>query len=63
MESGFNRTASVVDGADFAQGCGNVVNNGDWTKESHGSEGRVGYFDHIIDMFKDAGMTSNMPRG
>ena len=32
------------------------VNNGDWTVEAHGQEGRLANFDFVIDLFKAAGM-------
>ena len=57
VDNGFSRSGSAYDGADFAQGCGNLVFNGDWTVEAHGSEGRLAHFDSIIEMFKAAGMS------
>ena len=47
-------------GQDFAQGCGNVVNNGAWGYTSHGEKGRLRYFDQIIGIFKNSGMTADM---
>jgi hypothetical protein len=62
VDSGFNRSKSVVDGADFAQGCGNMVNKGGWTYEAHGSDFRVGYFDEIISLFKEHGMKAGVDK-
>ena len=56
VDNNFDRAASAYDGADFATGCGNIVNNGAWTSTAHGIAGRVGYFDTIIDKLKTAGM-------
>lgn len=61
VANGFNLTASTYDGADFANGCGNVVNNGLWTATAHGHAGRVAYFNDIISMFTAAGMTAPSP--
>ena len=58
VAGGFQRPTSAVDGADFAEGCGNVVNNGLWTAPAHGQAGRLANFDSIIEMFLAAGMTA-----
>ncbi|EOD05101.1 hypothetical protein EMIHUDRAFT_453682 [Emiliania huxleyi CCMP1516] len=48
VESGFNRAASVVAGADFASGTGGVVNNGYWGATPAENAGRLSNFDFII---------------
>ena len=58
IANGFDRSSSSYAGADFAQGCGNMVNNGDWTSTSHGETGRLANFDGIIALFKAAGMAA-----
>ena len=60
VNNGFDRASAKYEGADFAQGCGNVVNNGWWTSTSHGEEGRLQNFDEIVKMFTAAGMTASM---
>ena len=60
VDLGFDRKDATYDGADFAEGCGNVVNNGLWTAKAHGSDGRVAYFDKIIGEFKEAGMRADV---
>ena len=56
ISHGFDRSTSSYGGADFAEGCGNIVNNGDWTSISHGHAGRLSNFDAIIAMFRAANM-------
>uniref|UniRef100_A0A6V2VRI7 Glycoside hydrolase family 19 catalytic domain-containing protein n=1 Tax=Emiliania huxleyi TaxID=2903 RepID=A0A6V2VRI7_EMIHU len=63
VESGFDRSASVVAGADFAAGTGGVVNNGYWSARPHGHNERLRYFDFIVAQLKAAGMqTVGIPR-
>lgn len=56
VDSDFQRSASIVSGADFAAGTGGVVNNGWWSSTPHENTKRVSNFDNIINIFKDAGM-------
>ena len=48
VDSGFDRAASVHNGADLAAGTGGLVNNGYWSSTPHGNENRVANFDFII---------------
>ena len=48
VDGGFDRAASVVDGADFAQGTGSLVNNGVWGTGAHGAQERLDNFDFVI---------------
>eukprot|EP00947_MAST-08B_sp_MAST-8B-sp1_P002243 g2243.t1 len=57
VESGFLNSASVVSGSDFPTGTGGLVNNGFWTAAAHKNGNRVAYFNKIMRLFKDAGMT------
>lgn len=54
----FKRSASVVNGADFASGTGGVVNNGWWSSTPHKNEKRLNNFDMIIHELKAGGMES-----
>lgn len=56
VDSGFDRAASAVNGADFASGTGGVVNNGSWTATAHGNTNRLAYFDKIMAILKEAGL-------
>ena len=51
VTGGFDRAASVVDGADFTAGTGGVVNNGAWTATPHENAKRLENFDFIISEF------------
>ena len=61
VESGFDRAASVVDGADFASGTGGIVTNGDWTSTPHENGKRLANFDYIVSELRSAGMVKPPP--
>jgi len=56
VDGKFERSASVVNGADFASGTGGVVNNGWWSSTPHKNEKRLNNFDMLIDELKAGGM-------
>jgi len=56
VDGNFDRSASVVDGNDFASGTGGVVNNGYWHATAHQNPKRLDYFDEIVSVLKGAGM-------
>lgn len=56
MNGNFKRSASVVNGADFASGTGGVVNNGWWSSTPHKNEKRLNNFDMIMDELKAGGL-------
>ena len=53
VDGGFDRAASVVDGADFAQGTGSLVNNGVWGTGAHGAQERLDNFDFIVSTLRE----------
>lgn len=55
-ESGFDLSASIVDGVNFPTGCGGSVNNGYWASTPHGNIGRLHYFNLLMQAFKNAGL-------
>jgi len=57
VASGFSDAGSVVGGASFNTGTGGMVNNGFWSAQAHGNQGRMQYFHEIIEAMKAAGMT------
>ena len=59
----FDRSASVVSGADFAGGTGALVNNGAWSAfgPAHKNEKRVANFDALVQALRAAGMVSGGP--
>ena len=61
VDGGFDRAASVVDGADFAQGTGSLVNNGVWGTGAHGAQERLDNFDFIVSTLRAAGMGGGAP--
>jgi len=61
VATGFDDAGSVVDGNSFNAGTGAMVNNGNWASTAHGNEGRMRYFNQIVDAMKAAGMGAGLP--